>query len=104
MNMEEFEMICFQLISNSGASKSSYVEAIQKAKEGDFEGAQAKMEEGDQYYTAAHEVHTEMLQKEATGEKTMVSLILIHAEDQMASTEMAKLLAEETIAIYKKLQ
>lgn len=30
---EEFEMICFQIISNSGAAKSNYVEAIQKAKE-----------------------------------------------------------------------
>ena len=33
---EEFEMICFQIISNSGAAKSNYVEAIQKAKEKDY--------------------------------------------------------------------
>ena len=30
---EEMELICFQLIANSGAAKSSFVEAIQLAKE-----------------------------------------------------------------------
>ncbi|EHD47676.1 PTS system transporter subunit IIA [Streptococcus pneumoniae] len=31
---EEMEYICFQLIANSGAAKSSFIEAIQLAKAG----------------------------------------------------------------------
>lgn len=44
--MEGLEMICFQIISGVGAARSSYIEAIQKAKAGDFEGAEACMEAG----------------------------------------------------------
>ena len=39
---EEMELICFQLIANSGAAKSCFVEAIQAAKKGLFEDAKAK--------------------------------------------------------------
>ena len=37
--VEGLEMICFRIISNVGGARSSYIEAIQKAKQGDFEGA-----------------------------------------------------------------
>ena len=37
--VEGLEMTCFQIISNVGAARSSYIEGIQKAKAGDFEGA-----------------------------------------------------------------
>lgn len=97
------EMIYFQIITNSGSAKSNYVEAIQKAKAGDFEGAKQLMDEGDEYYTQAHAVHGELIQKEAAGQKTEFSLILMHAEDQMASTELANILAKEFIELYSKL-
>ncbi|MDY2957708.1 PTS lactose/cellobiose transporter subunit IIA [Floccifex sp.] len=100
---EEFEMICFQIISNSGMAKSCYVDAIQKAKEKDYEGASKLMEDAENYFVDAHKVHAELIQKEAGGQKTEFSLLLLHAEDQMASAEMAKLLAEEMIELYKKL-
>lgn len=38
---EGLEMICFKIISNVGSARSSYIEAIQKAKKGDFDGARA---------------------------------------------------------------
>ena len=45
---EEMELICFQLIANSGAAKSSFVEAIQVAKKGLFEDAKAKLVEAEE--------------------------------------------------------
>ena len=44
--VEGLEMTCFQIISNVGAARSSYIEGIQKAKAGDFEGARNCIEEG----------------------------------------------------------
>ena len=99
---EEFELICMQMITHSGSAKSSYIEAIQKAKDKDFEGAERLMEEGDQFFSEAHGVHGNLLAKEASGEKVEFALILMHAEDQMASTEMAKVLAREIIELYQK--
>ncbi|MCI8531147.1 MAG: PTS lactose/cellobiose transporter subunit IIA [Lachnospiraceae bacterium] len=98
---EEFELICMQMITNSGSAKSSYIEAIQKAKEGAFDEAERLMEEGDQFFSEAHGVHGNLLTQEASGEKVEFALILMHAEDQMASTEMARVMAGEIIALYR---
>ncbi len=101
---ESMVMVCMQIITNTGSAKSSYIEAIQKAKKGDLGGAETSMNEGDEFYAEAHKVHTSLIQKEASGEKTEFSLILMHAEDQMASTEMAKVMAREFIELYREMK
>lgn len=101
---ESMVMVCMQIITNTGSAKSSYIEAIQNAKKGDLGGAEISMNEGDDLYAQAHEVHTSLIQKEASGEKTEFSLILMHAEDQMASTEMAKVMAREFIELYREMK
>ena len=100
---EGLEMICFQIISNVGSARSSYIEAIQKAKQGDFEGAEASMEAGRQLFLVGHEAHFELLQKEAQGQAVGGSLILVHAEDQLMSAEGFKIIAEEMIDSYKRI-
>lgn len=97
---EEMEFICFQLIANSGAAKSSFVEAIQFAKKGKLKEAKEKVEEAESAFVEAHKIHSELIQKEAGGEKTEFSLLFMHAEDQMASTEIVQLLAQELIELY----
>lgn len=101
--VEGLEMICFQIISNVGAARSSYIEAIQKAKAGDFDGAAQCMEAGQQQFLAGHEAHFELIQKEAAGEQVGGSLILVHAEDQLMSAESFKIIAEEMIANYRRI-
>ena len=99
---EEMELICFQLIANSGAAKSSFVEAIQLAKKGFFEDANVKLVEAEEAFVEAHKIHAELIQKEAGGEKTEFSLLFMHAEDQMASTELVQLLAQVLIELYRE--
>lgn len=104
MISEDFAITCVQMISNSGSAKSCYIEALQKAKAGEKEEAKRLMQEGDDFYSQAHEVHGSLLQKEASGEPVEFALILMHAEDQMASTEMAKILSRELIEVYQGRQ
>ena len=101
--MEGMELICFQLITAAGGAKSSYIEAIQKAKEGLYDEAEELIRQGDEMMKQGHEPHTELIQKEAGGEDVKMSLILTHAEDQMMSTEVFKVMAEEMIELYKKV-
>lgn len=56
----------------------------------------------DELLSQGHGPHTDLVQKEAAGEDAKMSLILAHAEDQMMSTEVFKVLAEEMIELYKK--
>ena len=101
--MEGMEMTCFEIISNVGTARGCYVEAIDLATEGKFEEAERKIEEGSSYFAKGHNAHTDLVQKEAAGEKTDVILLLVHAEDQLMSAEGFKIIAEKFIAMSKKL-
>jgi PTS system cellobiose-specific IIA component len=101
--MEGLELTCFEIISHVGAAKSCYIEAIHKAKEGEFEEAQKLVEEGNKHYAEGHKVHVDMIQKEASGEAIPVSLFVVHAEDQMMNAETFQVLAGEFIDICKRL-
>ena len=101
--MEDMELICFKIISAVGEAKSDYVLAMEEAEKGDFDRAAQLIEEGDACYLRGHQVHAGLIQKEASGEKTEVVLLLMHAEDQLMAAETIKLMAEKLIALYKKL-
>lgn len=98
----------FEMISSAGMARSKYMEAIHKAKEACFEEAEGLMKEGSTCFVAAHSIHADMLAKdsaklEESGMESSVSLILVHAEDQMMCAETFRLMAEELIQIYRKI-
>ena len=99
--MEDMELVCFKIISAVGEAKSDYVAAIEAARNGDFDKAQELLEHGESVFVRGHEAHAGLIQKEAAGEKTEISLLLMHAEDQLMSAETTKLLAQEIIDLRK---
>lgn len=101
--MEGLELVSFQIIAAAGSARSSYVEALQAAKQGNFEEAEALIKQGDADFVEAHHVHAELIQKFAGGEDPGANILLIHAEDQVMSAEVLKLMALEFIELYKKL-
>lgn len=101
--MEGMELICFQIIAASGGAKSAYMSAIEAAKKGDFEEAAAQMKNGEEFMNQGHEPHAQLIQQEAAGSSTPISLLLLHAEDQMMGAEQFKVLAQEMIDVYKQL-
>ena len=97
-DMDELEQICFEIISYVGTAKSCYVNSIAKAKEGDFDAAADLVKQGDEAYNGGHE------QAEASGAgKKTLPLLLLHAEDQMASAETCKLMALNFADAYREL-
>lgn len=102
--MEGLELTAFEIISAVGTARSSYIEAIQKAKAGDFDGAEKLIQEGDEMFVQGHHAHAGLLQVEAEqGQGSAVSLIILHAEDQLMSAEGFKTIALEFIDLYKRL-
>ena len=102
--MEGIEQICFQIISTVGTARSCYIEAIQMAKEGNFEEAMTRIKEGESFFKEGHHAHGQLIQKEASGEPIHFSLILMHAEDQLMSAENFRIIAEEFIELYGTLK
>jgi len=102
--MEEMETICMQIISNAGTARSLIIEALQEAREGNFLEGEAKMDEANKFFVEAHKSHGQLLQKEAGGEKVPFSLLFMHAEDQLMSTETIKHLSKEMFSMHKKME
>ena len=98
---EDLEMSAMQIISNVGAARSNYIEAIQEAKKGNYDQAKQLIAEGDDMFAEGHDAHLKLLQQEAQG-KSVVMLLILHAEDQLMSAEGFKIIANELIEVYKK--
>ncbi len=100
---EEMQMAAFQMIATIGGAKSAYMEAIEIAKEGNAEDAMAKIEEGRSMMAEAHHHHFQFVTKEANGEDLPFSLMLMHAEDQLLTTESIEIMATEFVKLYDQL-
>lgn len=101
--MEEMELCCFELITNVGDARSSFIQSISAAKQGNFAEAEKLIEAGEKSFIKGHKVHGDLIQKAAAGDEIPFSLILMHAEDQMMSSESFKILAGEFLDLYKKI-
>ncbi|SFO07009.1 PTS lactose/cellobiose transporter subunit IIA [Proteiniclasticum ruminis] len=101
--MEGIELVCFEMIAANGSARSYFMEAIEAAKEGNFEEAEKLMEEGEKMLAEGHHAHGGLLTQEASGDKVKVDLLLVHAEDQMMAAETFRIMAKEIIDIHKKL-
>ncbi len=101
--MNELE-ICFEIISNVGGARSCFIEAIHYAKERQFEKANQCVNQGDEYFLIGHQAHAHLIQKEASNDKVQVSLLLMHAEDQLMSAETFRILADEFITLYQSIE
>lgn len=98
----EMETSCFGIITYVGTARSCFINAIQCAKKGDFQEADALISQGDEAYTQGHHIHADLLTLDANGKLEHGGLILMHAEDQLMSAETFRVLAEEFIDVYKK--
>ena len=95
--------IIMDLIIHSGEARSYVMEAIQLAKAGDVDGARSLIEKASMQLGKAHKSQTALIQDEASDNKIEISMLLIHAQDQLMTTMTLKDLANEIIDLYEKL-
>ena len=84
--------------------RGGYESGREGAARGDFELSESKMKEGDEFYAKGHDVHMDLLSKEAGGESVNSGVIMMHAEDQLMAAETVRLMAEENIKLVKRIQ
>ncbi|HCM89430.1 MULTISPECIES: PTS lactose/cellobiose transporter subunit IIA [Vagococcus] len=91
------------LIMNSGNAKSDAMEAIQAAKEGNFELADEKIKASEESLTLAHRSQTGLLTKEAQGDNMTVTLLTVHSQDHLMTAIAFKDLAVEIIELHRRI-
>jgi PTS system cellobiose-specific IIA component len=102
--MNEMEEIIFQLITFSGGARSSSFEALDAALLHDFEKANKLIEQAAEELLSSHNIQTELIQKEARGERTEVNLLLVHAQDHLMTSILAKDLIQKMILMEEKIK
>ena len=88
--LEGMELLNFQIISNSGDAKSYLFEALKDAREENFKDAEECIKKAEKSLEKAHEFHPK------------ISLLLVHAEDQLACTGMLLDITKEMLLVNKK--
>lgn len=101
---EKMMEVTFGIICNAGEGRSLAMEAMMLAREqNDFEGAKVKLAEAKETLNEAHHFQTDLIQREAAGEKFDVNVLLIHSQDHLMNAMTVIQLAEEIIALHEKL-
>ena len=101
---EELEEVVMGLIINSWQARSLAYGALNMAKQGDFEAAKAMMEQSRMALNEAHLVQTKLIEGDQGEGKMKVSLVLVHAQDHLMTSMLARELVTELIELHEKLK
>ena len=91
------------LIAGAGDSRSYSMEAITHAKEGNFEEARACLQKAKEAMVDTHDLQTQLIKNEMTGEKSELTLLMVHAQDHLTFAMLSRDLATEVIDLYEKM-
>ncbi len=96
------EQTIMELIVYSGDARSTAMEAISHAGKGRFSVGEELIRQAEKIVCRAHEIQTELIQREINGEKTEISLLMIHAQDHLMNAMTVIDLAKMMINIMKE--
>ena len=92
----DMEISCMQMILHSGNSRGDSSEAIECLKEKQLENAKSEL-------LLAQKTHAELLRTMTNDEAIPMNLLLVHAEDHVASSEVVLTMANELFVVYSIL-
>lgn len=95
------DIISMTIIANSGDARSYAFKALEEAKAGNFEAADELLAKAKESENIAHKAQTELLFKEANGDKQDINVLLIHSQDHLMTSMLAAELIKEIILLYK---
>ncbi|MDX7986952.1 PTS lactose/cellobiose transporter subunit IIA [Xenorhabdus sp. 12] len=99
----DFEQQIIELLLHAGSARSSALMALQQAKEGNFQQAEALMEESGQATRAAHVIQTTLIGLDEGCGKLPINLITVHAQDHLMNAMVIQDLANNMIDLYRRL-
>lgn len=99
----EMEMLIMNLVVDSGSGRSYAIEAIQYAKEGEFDKAEEALENAEAELVKAHAVQSDLIRKEISGEGVEINLMMVHSQDHLMTAMLCKDLAKEMVELYRRI-
>lgn len=101
--LNDMEMVSFGIVASAGSARSLAFESLKTAKTGDFEKADELMEQAEAAALGAHDSQTAILSKFCAGEEVPVDVLLVHAQDHLMTSMLARELIAEINLLYKEI-
>ena len=98
------ETIIFEIILHAGNARAEAYDALRAAQDGDFAKADEHLRQAGEEVKLAHRVQTDIIQKEAGGEKTEITLLFVHAQDHLMTAIAEKSLIENMVVMHKTIR
>jgi len=95
--------VAMGLIAGAGDSRSYCMEAIDCAREGEFDKAREAVDKAVSAMVETHEIQTQLIRDEMEGKGRPVSLIMVHAQDHLNLALVMRDIAEEFIELYQRI-
>ena len=99
--MFELEETVMGIIINAGQARSLCYEALRQAKQGQFAEADDLLKQATAAANAAHAVQTQLIEDDQGEGKIPVTLVLVHAQDHLMTSMLARELVTELIDLYR---
>lgn len=96
------EEAVMEIIVNAGQSRSLCFEALHAARQGNLDEAKSLLREADGYARQAHKMQTKLIEQDAGEARQPMTLIMVHAQDHLMNSLLARELSEEIIHLYQR--
>ncbi len=100
--MIDLEEAVMEIIMHAGQSRSLCFEALQAARKGSLDEAKSLLREAEGYSRRAHLMQTKLIEQDAGEAKQPMTLIMVHAQDHLMTSMLARELSEEIIHLYQR--
>ena len=100
----DMESTVMELIINAGEARSYAMQALRAAKQGDWDQVDEQLTEASAASKRAHDVQTMLIGMDEGCGKIPVNLIMVHAQDHIMTSMLAREMIEELIEIHRQRQ
>ncbi|CRH91327.1 PTS system cellobiose-specific IIA component [Streptococcus gallinaceus] len=97
------DQIIMGLILNAGDAKQHIYQALNLAKKGEFDKCQAEIDLADNALLEAHNLQTQFLAQEASGNKSEITALFVHSQDHLMTSITEINLIKEIIDLRQEL-
>ena len=95
--------VAMGVIINAGDGRVCIDKAMDSLAELDLDAAEEYLRQADEKILAAHRAQTEMIQREAAGEKVEFSILFVHAQDTLMTIAAELHMAKKMLPVVRTL-
>ncbi len=94
----------FEIISHGGDARGYAYEALKAARTGNFKEAEELLSKAQEELDIAHNTQTKLIQAEINGGELKMTLLMVHAQDQLMTAISEKSLIEQMVEMCKEMK